>query len=153
MKTTDKIFWLQFIKDITKDTFDINEKEWLQTAIVSHCESYAKLTGRDPKEIKQAVDEFFNNMRMLKVLSIDAWGNKKDGYEWNNWFNVGEISLEDFEKLKTNKQIATWFKDNGFTTNDDMRQLVIEDDQYNKVICEKKTGMPLFAIEYGPVYN
>jgi len=36
----------------------------------------------------------------MKVLSIDAWGNKKEGYEWNNWFTVGEISKEDFENLK-----------------------------------------------------
>ena len=88
----------------------------------------------------------------MKILSIDAWGNKKDGYQWNNWFKVGEISKEDFENLKTDKQYATWFKDNGFTTSDDMRQITIEDDQNNIVICEKKTGCPLFAIEYGPEY-
>lgn len=88
----------------------------------------------------------------MKVLSIDAWGNKEDGYQWNNWFTVGEISKADFEALKTDKAIATWFKDNGFTTSDDMRQITIEDDQYNVVICEKKTGKPLFAIEYGPEY-
>lgn len=88
----------------------------------------------------------------MKVLSIDAWGNKQEGYQWNNWFNVGEINKADFEALKTDKAIATWFKDNGFTTSDDMRQITIEDDQYNVVICEKRTGKPLFAIEYGPEY-
>ena len=88
----------------------------------------------------------------MKVLSIDAWGNKKDGYQWNNWFKVGEIAKEDFEALKTDKQYATWFKDSGFTTSDDMRRILIEDDQNNIVICEKKTGRPLFAIEYGPEY-
>jgi hypothetical protein len=88
----------------------------------------------------------------MKVLSIDAWGNKEDGYYWNNWFTVGEIDKVVFETLKTDKQIATWFKENGFTTSNDMRQIVIEDDQYNIVICEKKTLGPIFAIEYGPEY-
>lgn len=88
----------------------------------------------------------------MKVLSIDAWGNKKDGYEWNNWFTVGEISKEDFENLKTDKDIAIWFCENGFTVNSDMRQILIDDDQYNIVIIEKKTGRPLFAIEYGREY-
>lgn len=88
----------------------------------------------------------------MQVLSIDAWGNKKDGYEWNNLFNVGTIEKADFEALKTDKQIAQWFYDNGFTTSSDMRQIVIEDDQYNIVICEKRSGQPLFAIEYGPEY-
>ena len=44
----------------------------------------------------------------MKVLSIDAWGNKKDGYEWNNWFNVGTIEKQDFQALRTDKQIAKW---------------------------------------------
>ena len=35
----------------------------------------------------------------MKVLSIDAWGSKEEGYQWNNWFLVGEIAKEDFEKF------------------------------------------------------
>ena len=88
----------------------------------------------------------------MKILSIDAWGNKNDGYEWNAWYTVGEITKNVFEALKTDKQIAQYFFVNGFTTNSDMRQIVVDDDQYNKVIVEKKTGRPLFAIEYGPEY-
>lgn len=88
----------------------------------------------------------------MRVLSIDAWGNKKDGYQWNNWFNVGEITKEDFENLETDKQFATWFYDNGFTTSSDMRSIIINNDQYNIIICDKKTMRPLFAIEYGPEY-
>ena len=88
----------------------------------------------------------------MKVLSIDAWGNKKDGYEWNNWFTAGSISKNTFELLDTDKRIASWFFVNGYTTNADMRQITIEDDQYNIVLVEKKTGRPLYAIEYGPEY-
>ena len=24
----------------------------------------------------------------MRVLSIDAWGNKEDGYEWNQWWRL-----------------------------------------------------------------
>ena len=88
----------------------------------------------------------------MRVLSIDAWGNKNDGYEWNNWFVVGAISKPEFEYLACNKDKACWFKNNGYTTSDDMRQITIDDDGYNIVICEKKSGQPLFAIEYGREY-
>lgn len=111
------------------------------------------------KKCKQIISESNNcnctNLQpvMLKILSIDAWaGDEAKSWEWNNWFNVGEISLSDFEALKTDKDIATWFKDNGYTTSNDMRKIIIEDDQYNIVICEKKSRQPLFAIEYGSAY-
>jgi hypothetical protein len=88
----------------------------------------------------------------MRILSIDAWGNKVEGYEWNQWYEVGTINKEVFETLKTDKAIAVWMHENGFTTNADMRKIIIEDDQYNIVLCEKKTGMPVFAIEYGAEY-
>jgi len=89
----------------------------------------------------------------MKILSIDAIsGCEKNTWEWDSWYNVGEISKEEFEALKTDKQIATWMCENGFTTTDDMRKIVIEDDQYNIVLCERKSKMPVFAIEYGPEY-
>ena len=88
----------------------------------------------------------------MKILSIDAWGNKKDGYEWNNWFHVGDISKERFEKLKTDNDYGDWFFYNGFTTTNDVGEYFIDDDQYNIIIGDKKTGCPIFAIEYGPEY-
>ena len=88
----------------------------------------------------------------MRVLSIDAWGDKSDGYQWNNWVSAGEISKDDFEKLKTDKDFAVWFYENGLTNTADMRKIIIDDDQYNIIICEKKTRRPLFAIEYGPEY-
>lgn len=88
----------------------------------------------------------------MRVLSIDAWGNKKDGYDWNQCYTVGTIDKATFETLKTDKQVAQWFCANGFTTTSDMRSIAIDDDQCNVVICEKKSGQPLFAIEYGPEY-
>jgi len=88
----------------------------------------------------------------MRILSIDAWGNKKDGFEWNNLFHVGDISKEELEKLDTDKKLATWFMDNGYTNTADLRKITIEDDQYNIVLRDKKTEQPIFAIEYGPEY-
>lgn len=88
----------------------------------------------------------------MKILSIDAWGNKKDGYFWNNWFTVGNIDKATFENLKTDKQVLLYMKREGYITTANKRLAYVDDDQYNFVICDKKTNCPLFAIEYGPEY-
>ena len=88
----------------------------------------------------------------MKILSIDAWGNGQDGYDWNDWFNVGSISKEEFETLKTDKDYRLWFRRNGYTTTANARKCYIGDDKYNIVIYSKKSGAPLYAIEYGPEY-
>lgn len=79
-----------------------------------------------------------------KVLSIDAWGNKDDGYEWNNWFNVG--SIEIYINSSESAIMQAMF-DAGYIT--DSNGGYVNDDQYNLVICDKQTDEPLFAIEYG----
>ena len=88
----------------------------------------------------------------MKVLSIDAWGNEEGGWDWNNWFKIGEISKEEFEALKNDKDFRLWFKRNGYTTTANKRQVTIDDDQYNIVLCDAEDGRPLYAIEYGPEY-
>ncbi len=87
----------------------------------------------------------------MHVLSIDAWGNEEDGYDWNAWYNVGEIDKETFESLKTDSDFIQWFINNDYIFNFPDR-VYIEDDQYNIVICNKETGEPLYAIEYGNHY-
>lgn len=89
----------------------------------------------------------------MKVLSIDAWGgDEPKTWDWNNWFTVGEISKEEFETLETDKDFRLWFKRNGYTTTASKKKVTIEDDQHNVCLCDAKTLMPLFAIEYGPEY-
>ena len=88
----------------------------------------------------------------MKVLSIDAWWDGEGGYTWNNWWKVGEISKEEFESLKTEKDYRLWFKRNGYTTTANKRKVSIDDDQYNIVLSDAKTGRPLYAIEYGNEY-
>jgi hypothetical protein len=83
-------------------------------------------------------------MKAYKVLSIDAWGNSDEGYEWNNWFNVGNITLD----IDANKQaILEAMHNAGFITN--VTSGDVDDDGYNLVIVDKATTEPLFAIEYG----
>ena len=50
----------------------------------------------------------------MKILSIDAWGNEHDGYDWNAWYQVGTISKEEFEALENDKDIIQYFIDNLF---------------------------------------
>lgn len=89
----------------------------------------------------------------MRILSIDAWADG-DGWQWNSWYEAGTISDAEFDAItaKGDKAIAKWFYDNGYTTTADMRKITIDDDQYNIVLCEKKSGMPVFAIEYGDRY-
>jgi hypothetical protein len=83
-------------------------------------------------------------MKTYKVLSIDAWGNTEDGYEWNQWYNAGTIELDDIED---NDWILRQMQEQGFIT--DASKGDIEDDQYNMVVVDKITREPIFAIEYG----
>lgn len=83
-------------------------------------------------------------MKTYKVLSIDAWGNQEDGYDWNQWYNAGTI---DLDINASNEVILKAMFDNGYITNSDLGD--VDDDQYNLVIIDKETREPLFAIEYG----
>jgi hypothetical protein len=85
-------------------------------------------------------------MNTYKVLSIDAWGNKDDGFEWNQWFNAGTIDLAD---LNDNDAIIWAMYKNDFINS--VNGADIEDDGYNVVIVDEKTREPLFAIEYGSI--
>ena len=89
----------------------------------------------------------------MRILSIDAWAGCAPGEgDWNSWNVAGHIPVSEFEALKTPKDYAVWFYKNGYITTSDMRRITVEDDGYNKTICEKKTGMPVFCIEYGCHY-
>ena len=87
------------------------------------------------------------NIKTFPVLSIDAWGNLEDGYEWNQWFNVGSIDLDlDAE----DRQIIQAMVNAGYLTALALESAEVEDDGFNIVILDKETREPVFAIEYGP---
>lgn len=81
----------------------------------------------------------------MKILSIDAWGNETDGYEWNNWHTVGTID----EIPKTDDEIIQYFIDEGYLKPNAKGLVTLDDDQFNILILDKRTLEPLFAIEYG----
>lgn len=83
-------------------------------------------------------------MKTYKVLSIDAWGNPEEGYEWNQWFNAGEIKLTGIDD---DDMVLRELEEQGFIT--DASKGDIEDDQFNLVVVDKVTREPIFAIEYG----
>lgn len=87
----------------------------------------------------------------MKILSIDAWRDG-DGWTWNDWFTVGDITKEEFETLKTNRQIIRYFRAEGYIGDKSKGLVGVDDDQYNIVITVRKNNRPLYAIEYGPEY-
>lgn len=87
----------------------------------------------------------------MKILSIEAWGNSRDGYEWNSWHKIGEVSKKEFEILNTNRKILKFLRNEGYLSDMSKGRVLIDDDQYNIVICDR-SRKPLLAIEYGPEY-
>ena len=87
------------------------------------------------------------NIKTFPVLSIDAWGNETDGYEWNQWFNVGSI---DLDLDAANHDIIRAMVNAGYLTALALESAVVEDDGFNIVILDMETREPVFAIEYGP---
>jgi hypothetical protein len=86
------------------------------------------------------------NVQTFPVLSIDAWGNQEDGYDWNQWFNVGTIDLDLDDE---NRDIIRAMVNAGYLTAAGLDVAEVEDDGYNIVILDKETREPIFAIEYG----
>ena len=98
-------------------------------------------------------NDTLNNNEELKVLSIDAWKNY-EGWECNQWYKVATIEKIDFEKIeKSTRKVLNWFRKNELLSDYSKGRVYIEDDGYNIVVCDKNNNCPLFAIEYGPVYN
>lgn len=87
----------------------------------------------------------------IRVLSISAV--KNDGYwEWDSWRQVGEISIEEFESFKSDRQTIKFVRDElGLLSEHSKGRVKCEDDGYNLIIADKSNNMPLFGFEYGPV--
>lgn len=79
----------------------------------------------------------------MRVLSIDAWGNKEDGYEWNQWWEIGRIPVDTpNDQLLVAAHAAFIF---------DKPELpdgyALVGDGFNMVIEDSATGCPLYAFE------
>lgn len=91
------------------------------------------------------------NDQTVSILSIDAWGNAEDGFEWNDWHKIGDVPLDVCSRKPD--EIITWMIENGFCTEAARTDADVEDDQYNVLICDKNDGnRPLFALAYGEAY-
>lgn len=86
----------------------------------------------------------------MKILSIDAWRND-EGWNWNQWWNAGEIAKEQFESCKTDRDFLKLMKKEGYITTIDKKRVGVEDDQHN-ICITGKDGQPIFAICYGEEY-
>lgn len=94
--------------------------------------------------------EIVEEQEHLRILSIDA-GKEQNSWIWNNWYKVGTISKQEFEKLNTNIKLCRYMRDQDYLSKHSKGKIMIDDDQYNIVFCERN-GKPLFAIEYGNAY-
>jgi hypothetical protein len=86
------------------------------------------------------------DLQTFPVLSIDAWGNPEEGYEWNQWFHVGSIDLDINNE---DQDVIQLMIDGGYLKEGSKGLGEVEDDGFNLVILDKTTREPLFAIEYG----
>ena len=91
-------------------------------------------------------------MIKLKVIDLDVWGNQEEGFEINNFFNIGEI---EFPKKSDPHSISksllkTKLVSGGFLKPEARRKIDLDDcssmDFFYQV-TEKKTGKPLYNIE------
>jgi hypothetical protein len=98
------------------------------------------------KGVKTMTIKTETNVQTFPVLSIDAWGNQEEGYEWNNWHKVGMI---DLDLDQPNQNLIQVMIDAGFLTPASIDLADVNDDGFNVVFSNKETGEPVFAIEYG----
>jgi hypothetical protein len=89
----------------------------------------------------------------IRVLNISAV--KSDfGWEWNYWNTVAEISVEQFESFKSDRQTIKFVRNElGLLSEHSKGRVACEDDGYNLLIVDKANNMPIFSIEYGRVLN
>ena len=86
--------------------------------------------------------------RYVSILSLDAWGNEDDGFEWNDWHKVGEVGLDVLDKPES--EIRAWLVSKGYLTTGDPVLFSIKDDDYNLLICDVADGnRPIYALAYG----
>lgn len=88
------------------------------------------------------------NMKTHRILSIDAWRDS-EGWQWNNWRNIGRIDTDTLSALANNRRILSWMRLHGFLSDHSAGQLSVEDDGYNLVVILRSTREPIIAIEYG----
>ena len=88
-----------------------------------------------------------SDYKNARILSIDAWGNSEGGWDWNQWYHVGEFPTKLLDK--SNRVLLRWLRENDFLGKASIGKCAIEDDGFNIVVLQRSNNMPLYAIEYG----
>lgn len=88
-----------------------------------------------------------NENKQCSILSIDAWADGEDGWNWNAWYKVGSVDVTVCDKPEP--EILAYMVAEGYLKPAAMEACYVEDDQYNMVVCDKETNEPLFALAYG----
>jgi hypothetical protein len=83
----------------------------------------------------------------VNVLSIDAWRNCDNGWDWNDWRKVGRIDVSVCNLPA--RALLKVMRDEGYLSAYSAGRVAVEDDGYNVVIVQRSDNMPLYAIEYG----
>lgn len=75
-----------------------------------------------------------------EVMSLDVWGNEKDGYDVNNWFHAGWLEFDDYP---SENDIFKALKSEGLIGDKVRRSAVYIDpassDGYYEVADNRKT--------------
>jgi hypothetical protein len=83
----------------------------------------------------------------VNVLSIDAWRNCDNGWDWNNLHKVGRIDVSVCDLPA--RALLEVMRDEGYLSATSAGRVAVEDDGYNVVIVQRSDNMPLYAIAYG----
>lgn len=85
--------------------------------------------------------------QQINVLSIDAWADGEDGWNWNLWTPVGKVDVGMCDMPEAD--ILAFMVAEGYLKPSALTNCYVEDDQYNMVICDKENHQPLYALPYG----
>lgn len=92
-----------------------------------------------------------NQPKMVSILSIDAWADGEDGWNWNMWTKVGSVDVGMCDMPEAD--ILAYMVAEGYLKPKALECCYVEDDQYNMVVCDKETHEPLYALAYGELQD
>ena len=92
-----------------------------------------------------------SNKQEVSILSIDAWADGEDGWNWNMWTKVGSVDVTMCDKPEA--EILAYMVAEGYLKEKALTSCYVEDDQYNMVVCDKETHEPLYALAYGELQD
>ena len=82
-----------------------------------------------------------------KVLSLDVWGNRKDGYEINQSFNAGSIFIPE---SASDRDILRIMRDENYLSEASKGGVRLEDNngmgEYLEIV-DRKSGEPIYHLE------